>query len=109
MANRHAHKKLRAEIRQRMAITGESYQAALQHLSARSATRAPSHALPALDTPLLGVPDLIATSYFGLSVTLAAYPVLSHVSLILVSGSRGLLGLPLGRPSPLSIHTFGVQ
>lgn len=35
MANRHAHKKLRAEIRARMARTGESYQRAHARILAR--------------------------------------------------------------------------
>ena len=41
MANRHAHKKLRAEARARMRTTGESYQAALappRELQRRRAT-----------------------------------------------------------------------
>lgn len=35
MANRHAHKKLRAEVRARMRTTGESYQRALARIRAR--------------------------------------------------------------------------
>ena len=40
MANRHAHKKLRAEIRARMAVTCESYQRARAHILARPPVRA---------------------------------------------------------------------
>jgi hypothetical protein len=101
MANRHTHKKLRAEVRARMAATGESHQTALQRILLRRAasrTGAPAR-----------VPELIATTYFGVPITVAAYEVLSHVRLILVSGSGGLLGLPWGVPSPISVHTDGVQ
>ncbi len=58
MANRHAHKKLRAEIRARMTETGESYQAARRRVLARSRQQA-------------GAVDLVPFTYFGLPVTLA--------------------------------------
>ena len=58
MANRHSHKKLRAEIRARMATTGESYQAAQQRILLRprdERTRV----------------DLVAFRFFGVPLTLA--------------------------------------
>ncbi len=101
MANRHTHKKLRAEIRARMAVTGESHQTALQRIMAlRGNDRPPAGP---------GVPDLIPISYFGVPITLAALEVLSHVRLILVSGAGGPLGLPWSSASPLHVHTDGVQ
>lgn len=101
MANRHSHKKLRAEIRARMASTGESHQTALRRiLASRSHERRVEGS---------GVPDLIATSYFGVPITLAAYEILSHLRLILVSGSGGPMGLPWGSASPYRVHTDGVQ
>ena len=58
MANRHAHKKLRAEIRARMTETDESYQAAQRRVLARPRHRA-------------GAVDLVAFTYFGVPATLA--------------------------------------
>lgn len=101
MANRHSHKKLRAEIRARMALTGESHQTAHRRIvSLRSSAQRGERA---------GVPELIATTYFGVPITVAAYEILSHVRLILVSGTGGPLGLPWGSASPIYIHTDGVQ
>lgn len=101
MANRHSHKKLRAEIRARMASMGESYQTAHRRILAlRSTTRGIERT---------GVPELIATTYFGMPITVAAYEVLSHVRLILVSGAGGPMGLPWGSASPIYVHTDGVQ
>lgn len=57
MANRHSHKKLRAEVRARSAETGESYQAARAHILARRSR----------DTAV----DLIPFRYFGVPMTLA--------------------------------------
>jgi len=84
-----------------MASTGEGYQAA--HRRILALRRIPRRAEPP------GVPELIATSYFGVPVTVAAYEILSHVRLILVSGSGGPMGLPWGSASPISVHTDGVQ
>ncbi len=101
MANRHSDKKLRAEVRARMASTGESHQTALQRiLVLRGHERAVERT---------GVPELIATSYFGVPVIVAAYEVLSHFRLILVSGAGGLTGLPWGNASPIHVHTDGLQ
>jgi hypothetical protein len=60
MANRHAHKKLRAEIRARMARTGESFQAARN----RIVSRAVLHAIAV---------DLVPFSRFGVPMTLATF------------------------------------
>jgi|CZKU01.1.fsa_nt_gi hypothetical protein len=59
MANRHAHKKLRAEIRARMAARGESYQQAYAHV----ATRRASATAPQT--------DLVPVSYYGIPLALA--------------------------------------
>jgi hypothetical protein len=58
MANRHSHKKLRAEIRARMAETGESYQVVRKRILARPSQH--THAV-----------DLVALTFFGQPVTLA--------------------------------------
>ncbi len=57
MANRHSHKKLRAEILGRMARTGESYQAAREHIVRRS-TEARTEI------------DLVPFRFFGVPMTL---------------------------------------
>ncbi|MCL2451110.1 MAG: hypothetical protein FWD17_19360 [Polyangiaceae bacterium] len=59
MANRHAHKKLRAEVRARMRATGESYQQALASTLAGRAGAKPPRV------------DLVPFSYFGVPATLA--------------------------------------
>lgn len=97
MANRHRHKKRRAEIRARMAATGESYQTALARLA--SDRNRGSHRLQRA----LRAPSLLRTSYFGVPVTIAVYELLSRASVILVSGCGGPLGLPLAKASPLHI------
>ena len=56
MANRHRHKKLRAEVRTRMAKTGESYQTARERILARSTHTAV---------------DLVPFQFFGVPMTLA--------------------------------------
>ncbi len=58
MANRHSHKKLRAEIRARMAETGESYQAARQRILACPRTKQARV-------------DLVPFRFFGVPMTLA--------------------------------------
>jgi hypothetical protein len=57
MANRHSHKKLRAEIRARMAKTGESYQAARQRILVRTGERGTRV-------------DLVPFRFFGVPMTL---------------------------------------
>jgi hypothetical protein len=59
MANRHSHKKLRVQIRARMARTGESYQRARDHLLASERSDTPPRT------------DLVPFSYFGIPATLA--------------------------------------
>jgi|SRR4051794_30486894 hypothetical protein len=66
MANRHSHKKLRAEIRARRARTGESYQQARQGLLA-----APS-SLSAAAQACSGF-DLLEFRYFGKPAVLASW------------------------------------
>jgi hypothetical protein len=56
MANRHSHKKLRAEIRERMAKTGESYQAARARILVRPCAQAAI--------------DLVPFQFFGVPMTL---------------------------------------
>lgn len=58
MANRHSHKKLRAEIHARMAKTGESYQAARQRILLRTHEQGPEV-------------DLVPFRFFGVPMTLA--------------------------------------
>lgn len=60
MANRHSHKKLRAEILARMTRTGESYQRARQRILADAQDSAPR-----LDA------DLVRFRFFGAPMTLA--------------------------------------
>ena len=74
MANRHAHKKLCAEVRARMAATGESYQQA----HARIATR-PSTAMPRT--------DLVALSYYGVPMALATIEMHGMAVAVLVPSS----------------------
>ena len=56
MANRHSHKKLRAEVRARMGRTGESYQAARERV---------------LATSMHTAVDLVPFRFFGVPMTLA--------------------------------------
>jgi hypothetical protein len=62
MANRHANKKLRAEILARMRETGESYQTAYARVVARA--RLPDAARTA---------DLVACTRFGVPMTLITF------------------------------------
>jgi hypothetical protein len=74
MGNRHHHKKLRAEVRARMASTGESYQTALARIQARrsaSAVRSPM--------------DLVSVEYFGVTATLATYEIAGRLACVIVS------------------------
>jgi hypothetical protein len=61
MANRHTHKKLRAEIRARVQKTGESYQQARARILSRGVALSVEHA------------ELVPFSYFGLPATLATF------------------------------------
>jgi hypothetical protein len=107
MANRHSHKKQRAEIRARMAATGESYQTTLARLVSERHGGIP-HGIQRLQRAPRA-PWLLPASYFGVPVTLAVYELFSHASVILVSGCDGPLGLPLAKASPLHVHTGGLS
>jgi hypothetical protein len=63
MANRHAHRKLRAEIHARMAATGESYQHARHRVLSRRVQDAARPAASAV--------DLVPLIHFGVPMTLA--------------------------------------
>jgi hypothetical protein len=75
MANRHAHKKLRAEICARMRKTGESYQKA--RASILSERRLPNVRA-----------DLLAVTWYGLPVTLATYETNDLSGAILIPSSK---------------------
>ena len=90
MANRHAHKKLRAEIRARMAATGESYQQA----HARVATRQVSATPPRT--------DLVPVSYYGIPLALATFEMHGMSLAVLVPSSTWWRhGDPAQSPVPL--------
>jgi hypothetical protein len=90
MANRHAHKKLRAEIRARMALTGETYQQAQTRL------RVPR---PSLAWPRT---DLVATAYHGLPATIATIEMHGMaVAFLLPSSHLWPHGAPLTSPIPM--------
>ena len=87
MANRHHHKKLRAEIRSRMTRTGESYQTALQRIAAMR-----SEAFPRV--------DLVPVRFFGLAMMLATSES-AEMHSVAVLGQTLLSG---GRPAlPLAV------
>jgi hypothetical protein len=69
MANRHSHKKLRAEIRARMATTGESYQAARQRILMR--TRETRTNVDLVPFRFFGVPLTLATAEGGVVHSIA--------------------------------------
>jgi hypothetical protein len=88
MANRHTHKKLRAEIRARVRATGETFQQARARILSR--TTSPS-----------GAPtDLVAFSYFGLPGTLATFETQGVAMLAFVPSSRSW-GRGCSHPFPL--------
>jgi hypothetical protein len=90
MANRHAHKKLRAEVRARMAATAESYQQA----HARVATRRVSATGPQT--------DLVPVSYYGIPLALATIEMHGMSIAVLVPSSRWWRhGDPAQSPVPL--------
>jgi hypothetical protein len=68
MANRHSHKKLRAEIRARMARTGESYQQARQGLLAP-----PSWSSSSVPAQACSGFDLLEFRYLGKPAVLASW------------------------------------
>jgi hypothetical protein len=76
MANRHAHRKLRAEIRSRMAASGESYQKALAQINLRRVS------------PNSVRTDLVTVSYFGIPLALATFEAHGMSLAVLVPSSR---------------------
>jgi hypothetical protein len=74
MGNRHHHKKLRAEVRARMARTGESYQRALARILDERAGAPPAREV-----------DLLAFEYFGVPATLATFEVAGRLACVAVS------------------------
>jgi hypothetical protein len=79
MANRHSHKKLRAEIRARMASTGETYQTARQRILLRSGDPQPPSARG----------ELLQVEYFGVPLTLALLEQRGRITIVLVPGGGG--------------------
>jgi hypothetical protein len=75
MANRHAHKKLRAEIRARMVETGESYQRARAHIVTRKC-------------PANTCTDLVPVTWYGLPATLATYETHGLCGAILIPSAK---------------------
>jgi hypothetical protein len=73
MGNRHHHKKLRAEVRARMARTGESYQRALARIQSERAESA------------TGTVDLLPIEYFGTPAALATFDIAGRLACIVVS------------------------
>jgi hypothetical protein len=71
MANRHSHKKLRAEIRARMNRTGESYQRARQHILADSPNPVPRLDVDLVKFRFFGAPMALATTAGGVVSTTA--------------------------------------
>jgi hypothetical protein len=90
MANRHAHKKQRAEVRARMASTGESYQKALTHILSRQVAGSSPQT------------DLVSFYYFGIPVTLATIQMHGMAVAVLVPSARWWRhGYPAQSPVPL--------
>jgi hypothetical protein len=90
MANRHAHKKLRAEVRARMAATGETYQQAHARVMNRPVS------VSAVKT------DLVPVSYYGIPLALATIEMHGRSFNVLVPSSRlWRKGYPAQSPAPL--------
>jgi hypothetical protein len=90
MANRHAHKKLRAEIRARIQATGESYQQARARILANATSRDDAGT------------DLIPFSYFGVPGTLATFE-FRGVPLFAFLPSSRLWGKGYPNPYPMPL------
>ena len=73
MGNRHHHKKLRAEVRARMARTGEGYQQALARILHERAARTGDAV------------DLLGIEYFGVPATLATFEIGGRLACLVVS------------------------
>lgn len=93
MANRHSHKKLRAEVRARMTTTGESYQTAW----AGAVTRSRHTSM-----------DLVPFRFFGLPMTLAtAEGSVLHSVAVLRHAPRSTRSYPL--PFAMWLRPQGVN
>lgn len=82
MGNRHHHKKLRAEVRARMARTGEGYQRALARILSEQSARAASAV------------DLLHIEYFGVPAALATFDVAGRLACVVVSSQHGRRPFP---------------
>ena len=90
MANRHAHKKLRAEIRARMAATGESYQQAFARVTTGQVTATAPQT------------DLVRVSCYRIPLALATIEMHGMSVAVLVPSSRlWRHGYPAQSPVPL--------
>ncbi|AUX19809.1 hypothetical protein SOCEGT47_002620 [Sorangium cellulosum] len=85
MGNRHHNKKLRADVRAKMARTGESYQKALARLLAERS--APG--------PVRGV-DLVPIDYFGAPAALATFEIAGRLACLVVSSPHHPRPFPRG-------------
>ncbi|WP_437315238.1 hypothetical protein [Sorangium sp. So ce385] len=74
MGNRHHHKKLRADVRARMARTGESYQRALARILDERSSPAPARGV-----------DLVPIAYFGAPAALATFEIAGRLACLVVS------------------------
>jgi hypothetical protein len=74
MGNRHHHKKLRTEVRARMARTGESYQKALARILDERSARVTD-----------GTVDLVRIEYFGTPAALATFEITGRLACLVVS------------------------
>lgn len=92
MGNRHHHKKLRAEVRARMARTGEGYQRALAKILEERTAR-PANAV-----------DLVRIDYFGVSAALATFEIAGRLACVVVSSRQ--LPRPLPETPLLALGSF---
>ena len=94
MGNRHASKKLQRAVRERMALTGETYQAARARIVEG---RGRGQAVPG--TALGGVPapgdvDLLPIRHAGVPGTLATFELAGRLALVFVSAAGGVGPFP---------------
>ncbi len=86
MGNRHHNKKLRAEVRARMARTGESYQQALARVVDERAGSVLARGV-----------DLMEIAYFGVPATLATFEIAGRLACVALSSCH------LAGPLPRSV------
>jgi hypothetical protein len=101
MANRHSHKKLRADIHLRMATTGETYQTARHRILFGRAPREQGEDV-----------DLVATEYFGVPITLAIFPAiepLGRPAIVHVPSARAETAQRVHRTPLMMVRPKGVQ